>query len=179
MQATDTGQRLDDDEAGGSGAGGDADERRLADLGRRTIEMFTISHIFASKLQAAFEEEQALLRQEALIREEEEASRAAGARLARKAEADKERRAKKKVSTAATYTPPITPGMYGCTLLQSRSAMLGCLAVTRWCSALAHQVDIRRWGCARAAEEKGSQGGGGDKARGGRARGERARGAGG
>jgi hypothetical protein len=40
---------------------------------------------------------QALLRQEALIKEEEEASRAAGERSARKAEADKERRAKKKV----------------------------------------------------------------------------------
>lgn len=74
----------------------DVDERKLADLGRRTIEMFTIAHIFSSKLQAAFQEEQALLRQEALIREEEEASRVADERSQRKAEADKERRAKKK-----------------------------------------------------------------------------------
>jgi hypothetical protein len=79
----------------------DVDERKLADLGRRTIEMFTIAHIFSSKLQAAFQEEQALLRQEALIREEEEASRVADERSQRKAEADKERRAKKKACFCA------------------------------------------------------------------------------
>jgi hypothetical protein len=74
----------------------DSDERKLAELGRRTVEMFTISHIFGTKLQAAFHEEQSLRRQEELIREEEEARLAADERLQRKAEADKERRAKKK-----------------------------------------------------------------------------------
>lgn len=87
-----------DEAAGDSSAdSADGDETKLGDLGRRTMEMFAISHIFSAKLQAAVQEEQALLRQEALIREEEEASRAAGERLQRKAEADKERRAKKKV----------------------------------------------------------------------------------
>jgi flagellar biosynthesis GTPase FlhF len=74
----------------------DSDERKLAELGRRTVEMFTIAHIFGTKLQAAFQEEQSLRRQEELIREEEEARLAADERLQRKAEADKERRAKKK-----------------------------------------------------------------------------------
>lgn len=80
-----------------SGDSVDGDERKLADLGRRTVEMFTIAHIFGTKLQAAFQEEQSLRRQEELIREEEEARVAADERVQRKAEADKERRAKKKV----------------------------------------------------------------------------------
>lgn len=48
-------------------------------------------------MQTAFQEEQALLRQEALIAEEEAAQRAKSLRQARRAEADRERRAKKKV----------------------------------------------------------------------------------
>ena len=99
VQGIDNSARADSGDGGGGGDA-DADERKLADLGRRTIEMFTISHIFSTKLRAAFDEEQALRRQEALIREEEEASRMAGERLARKAEADKEKRAKKKARFA-------------------------------------------------------------------------------
>nr|GEV63503.1 MATH domain-containing protein At5g43560-like isoform X1 [Tanacetum cinerariifolium] len=45
-------------------------ERRLTELGRRTIEMFVLSHIF-SKIEGAYQEAVALKRQEELIREEE------------------------------------------------------------------------------------------------------------
>ena len=88
-----------------SGDSVDGDERKLADLGRRTVEMFTIAHIFGTKLQAAFQEEQSLRRQEELIREEEEARVAADERVQRKAEADKERRAKKKARAPPTPWP--------------------------------------------------------------------------
>jgi hypothetical protein len=58
VQAGDSG-RAGDDDGGVGAADGDGDERKLADLGLHTIEMFTISHIFSTKLQAAFQEEQA------------------------------------------------------------------------------------------------------------------------
>ncbi|GKB35437.1 TNF receptor-associated factor homolog 1a [Tanacetum coccineum] len=45
-------------------------ERRLTELGRRTIEMLVLSHIF-SKIEGAYQEAVALRRQEELIREEE------------------------------------------------------------------------------------------------------------
>ncbi|PWA34648.1 MATH domain-containing protein [Artemisia annua] len=45
-------------------------ERRLTEMGRRTIEMFVLSHIF-SKIEGAYQEAVALKRQEELIREEE------------------------------------------------------------------------------------------------------------
>ena len=53
------------------------DERRLAELGRRTIEMFVLHHVFVTHVEKAFREAEALMRQEALIAEEEEAERLA------------------------------------------------------------------------------------------------------
>jgi hypothetical protein len=75
----------------------DADDRRLSELGRRTIEMFAVAHIFAVKLQKAYQEEQSLLKARELIEQEDAAHAAEAQRQLRKAEADKERRAKKKV----------------------------------------------------------------------------------
>ena len=87
---------FDDENAKGSeDFGADAverDERRLAELGRRTIEMFVLSHLFGSKVEVAFAEAQAIKMQEALIAEEEEAERAA----AEESEAKKSKKARQK-----------------------------------------------------------------------------------
>ena len=72
------------------------DERRLCDLGRRTVEMFVLSHLFGSSIEVAFRESEALKRQEALIREEEEAERAEEERHAQKAASEREKRNRKK-----------------------------------------------------------------------------------
>jgi len=53
------------------------DEHRLAELGRRTIEMYVLSRVFNERVEVAFREAEALMRQEALIAEEEEAERLA------------------------------------------------------------------------------------------------------
>ncbi|KAF2290220.1 hypothetical protein GH714_004138 [Hevea brasiliensis] len=49
------------------------DERRLTELGRRTVETFVLAHIFNHKVEVAYQEAVALKRQEELIREEEAA----------------------------------------------------------------------------------------------------------
>ncbi|XP_048129191.1 TNF receptor-associated factor homolog 1b-like [Rhodamnia argentea] len=49
------------------------DERRLTELGRRTVEIFVLDHIFSNKIEVANQEAVALKRQEELIREEEQA----------------------------------------------------------------------------------------------------------
>jgi hypothetical protein len=72
------------------------DERRLADLGRRTVEMFGAAHIVEAQLEAAWIEAETIKRQEELIREEEEASRGEAERAAAKAETEKEKKARKK-----------------------------------------------------------------------------------
>ncbi|XP_062108155.1 TNF receptor-associated factor homolog 1a isoform X2 [Humulus lupulus] len=46
-------------------------ERRLTELGRRTVEIFVVAHIFSNKIEVAYQEAVALKRQEELIREEE------------------------------------------------------------------------------------------------------------
>ncbi|KAI4368395.1 hypothetical protein MLD38_016955 [Melastoma candidum] len=48
------------------------DERRLTELGRRTVEIFVLAHIFSNNIEVAYQEAVALKRQEELIREEEE-----------------------------------------------------------------------------------------------------------
>ncbi|KAI4373914.1 hypothetical protein MLD38_011972 [Melastoma candidum] len=48
------------------------DERRLTELGRRTVEIFVLDHIFSNNIEVAYQEAVALKRQEELIREEEE-----------------------------------------------------------------------------------------------------------
>ncbi|KAK4361561.1 hypothetical protein RND71_020513 [Anisodus tanguticus] len=70
------------------------DERRLTELGRRTIEIFVLAHIF-SKIEVSYQEAVALKRQEELIREEEAAGLAETEQKAKKA-SDKEKKSKKK-----------------------------------------------------------------------------------
>ncbi|XP_028555735.1 TNF receptor-associated factor homolog 1a-like isoform X2 [Dendrobium catenatum] len=72
------------------------DERRLTELGRRTVEIFVLAHIFSSRIEVAYQEAVALKRQEELIREEEEAGQAEHELKAKRAAGDKEKRAKKK-----------------------------------------------------------------------------------
>jgi hypothetical protein len=71
------------------------DERRLTELGRRTIEIFVLAHIF-SKIEVAYQEAVALKRQEELIREEEAAWLAEGDHKQKRASVDKEKKSKKK-----------------------------------------------------------------------------------
>ncbi|XP_051127006.1 TNF receptor-associated factor homolog 1b-like isoform X2 [Andrographis paniculata] len=71
------------------------EERRLTELGRRTLEVFILSHVF-SKIEVAYQEAVALKRQEELIREEEEAWLAEIEQKARRAALDKEKKSKKK-----------------------------------------------------------------------------------
>ncbi|KAL6970527.1 hypothetical protein U1Q18_030225 [Sarracenia purpurea var. burkii] len=72
------------------------DERRLTELGRRTIEIFVLAHIF-SKIEVAYQEAVALKRQEELIREEE-AGMAETEHRAKRGVAEKEKKSKKKQS---------------------------------------------------------------------------------
>ncbi|KAJ4744588.1 TRAF-like superfamily protein [Rhynchospora pubera] len=69
----------------------DRDDRRLTELGRRTVEFFALIQIF-SRVEVAHQEAVALRRQEELIREEE----AAG--LAENGKREKDKRSKKKQS---------------------------------------------------------------------------------
>ena len=80
------------------------DEKRLAELGRRTIEMYVLSHVFVNRVEIAFREAEALMRQEALIREEEEAERLAqeleGAKKSKKQKQKERQRQKKALEDA-------------------------------------------------------------------------------
>ena len=99
---------LDEDSEGGSEDFGDdaveRDERRLADLGRRTVEMYALSHLFTVKIEVAFAEAQAIKMQEALIAEEEEAERVAaeidGAKKSKKAKQKQRKKEKKEAEEA-------------------------------------------------------------------------------
>ncbi|EPS71888.1 hypothetical protein M569_02868 [Genlisea aurea] len=71
------------------------DERRLTELGRRTIEIFILAHIF-SKIEVAYQEAVALKKQEELIREEEAAWLAESEHKLRRGSVDKEKKSKKK-----------------------------------------------------------------------------------
>ncbi|XP_047309209.1 TNF receptor-associated factor homolog 1a-like [Impatiens glandulifera] len=70
------------------------DERRLTELGRRTIEIFALAQIF-SKIEVAYQEAVALKRQEELIREEEAASLAESEHKAKRG-IEREKKSKKK-----------------------------------------------------------------------------------
>lgn len=72
------------------------DERRLTELGRRTVEMFVLAHLFSNRVEVAYLEAIALKRQEELIREEEAAGQAEVELKARREAAEKEKRNKKK-----------------------------------------------------------------------------------
>ncbi|KAE8688391.1 MATH domain-containing protein [Hibiscus syriacus] len=71
------------------------DERHLMELGRRTVEIFVLSHIFSSKIEVAYQEAVALKRQEELIREEA-AWLAESEQKAKRAQSEKEKKSKKK-----------------------------------------------------------------------------------
>ncbi|KAI9119563.1 hypothetical protein K1719_009439 [Acacia pycnantha] len=71
------------------------DERRLTELGRRTVEIFVLAHIFSNKIEVAYQEAVALKRQEELIREEEAAWLAESDQKAKRAN-EKEKKSKKK-----------------------------------------------------------------------------------
>ncbi|EPS62915.1 hypothetical protein M569_11872, partial [Genlisea aurea] len=70
-------------------------ERRLTELGRRTIEIFILAHIF-SKIEVAYQEAVALKKQEELIREEEAAWLVENEHKLRRGSLDKEKKSKKK-----------------------------------------------------------------------------------
>ncbi|XP_072988386.1 TNF receptor-associated factor homolog 1a-like isoform X1 [Typha latifolia] len=72
------------------------DERRLTEIGRKTLEIFVLAHIFSSKIEIAYLEAVALKRQEQLIREEEAAALAELELKGKRIAAEKEKRAKKK-----------------------------------------------------------------------------------
>ncbi|KAJ4831930.1 hypothetical protein Tsubulata_034546 [Turnera subulata] len=67
------------------------DERRLTELGRRTVEIFVLAHIFNHKIEVAYHEAVAFKRQEELIREE-------GEQKAKRGASEKEKKSKKKQS---------------------------------------------------------------------------------
>ncbi|KAK8368223.1 hypothetical protein V6Z12_A01G026200 [Gossypium hirsutum] len=71
------------------------DERRLTELGRRTVEIFILSHIFSYKIEVAYQEAVAWKRQEELIREEA-AWLAESEQKAKRGASEKEKKSKKK-----------------------------------------------------------------------------------
>ncbi|GMJ01942.1 Tumor necrosis factor Receptor-Associated Factor 1b [Hibiscus trionum] len=71
------------------------DERRLTELGRRTVEIFVLAHIFSNKIEVAYQEAIALKRQEELIREEA-AWLAESEQKAKHGASEKEKKSKKK-----------------------------------------------------------------------------------
>ncbi|KAE8702897.1 inhibitor of trypsin and hageman factor [Hibiscus syriacus] len=71
------------------------DERRLTELGRRTVEIFVLAHIFSNKIEVAYQEAIALKRQEELIREEA-AWLAESEQKAKQGASEKEKKSKKK-----------------------------------------------------------------------------------
>ncbi|XP_057521888.1 TNF receptor-associated factor homolog 1b-like isoform X3 [Amaranthus tricolor] len=71
------------------------DERRLTELGRRTVEIFVLGHIFSNKIEVAYQEAVALKRQEELIREEEAECLAESEKAKRNA-GEKDKKSKKK-----------------------------------------------------------------------------------
>ncbi|KAK7344000.1 hypothetical protein VNO77_13184 [Canavalia gladiata] len=72
------------------------DERRLTELGRRTLEIFVLAHIFSNKIEVAYQEAVALKRQEELIREEEAAWQAESDQKAKRLVSEREKKSKKK-----------------------------------------------------------------------------------
>uniref|UniRef100_A0A7N0UUM0 MATH domain-containing protein n=1 Tax=Kalanchoe fedtschenkoi TaxID=63787 RepID=A0A7N0UUM0_KALFE len=76
------------------------DERRLTELGRRTVEIFVLAHIF-SKIEVAYHEAVALRRQEDLIREEAESEKKTNIRSSEKDKKSKKQAKQKKSNRKA------------------------------------------------------------------------------
>jgi len=72
------------------------DEIRLTELGKRTIEIFVLAHLFSNHVEVAYREAVALKMQEELILEEEAAGQAEIEFRAKREAAEKEKRSKKK-----------------------------------------------------------------------------------
>ncbi|KAE9592354.1 hypothetical protein Lalb_Chr19g0128431 [Lupinus albus] len=72
------------------------DERRLTELGRKTLEIFVLAHVFSNKIEVSYQEAVALKRQEELIREEEAAWLAESEQKAKRGVNEKEKKSKKK-----------------------------------------------------------------------------------
>eukprot|EP00798_Chlamydomonas_sp_ICE-L_P015975 gene15975-22105_t len=72
------------------------DEKRLAELGRRTVEMYVLSHVFSERLEIGYREAEALKRQDLLIAEEFEQQKSIEIKAKAQSEKDKEKKAKKK-----------------------------------------------------------------------------------
>ncbi|KAJ7979918.1 MATH domain-containing protein [Quillaja saponaria] len=72
------------------------DERRLTELGRRTVEIFVLANIFSNKIEVAHQEAVAFKRQEELIREEEAAWMAETDQKPKRGVNEKEKKSKKK-----------------------------------------------------------------------------------
>ncbi|PNY07372.1 MATH domain-containing protein at5g43560-like protein [Trifolium pratense] len=75
------------------------DERRLTELGRRTLEIFVLAHIFSNKIEVAYQEAVALKRQEELIREEEASWQAESDQKTKRGINEREKKSKKKQVT--------------------------------------------------------------------------------
>ncbi|XP_022721766.1 MATH domain-containing protein At5g43560-like isoform X2 [Durio zibethinus] len=71
------------------------DERHLTELGRRTVEIFVLAHIFSNKIELAYQEAVALKRQEELIREEA-ACLAESEQKGKRGASEKKKKSKKK-----------------------------------------------------------------------------------
>mmetsp|Transcript_10448 Transcript_10448/g.28559 ORF Transcript_10448/g.28559 Transcript_10448/m.28559 type:complete len:581 (+) Transcript_10448:124-1866(+) len=72
------------------------DEKRLAELGRKTVEMFVISQVFTERLEVAYREAEALKRQDQLIAEELALQQLEDIKRREQAEREREKRSKKK-----------------------------------------------------------------------------------
>ncbi|XP_061370988.1 TNF receptor-associated factor homolog 1a-like isoform X2 [Gastrolobium bilobum] len=72
------------------------DERRLTELGRRTLEIFVLAHIFSNKIEVAYQEAVAFKRQEELIREEAESDQKAKRGVNEREKKSKKKQAKQK-----------------------------------------------------------------------------------
>eukprot|EP00252_Welwitschia_mirabilis_P006889 TRINITY_DN1781_c0_g1_i1.p1 TRINITY_DN1781_c0_g1~~TRINITY_DN1781_c0_g1_i1.p1 ORF type:complete len:1298 (-),score=334.57 TRINITY_DN1781_c0_g1_i1:264-4157(-) len=72
------------------------DERRLTELGKRTIEIYVLAHLFSNRVEVAYREAIAFKRQEELIREEEAAGQAEIEFRAKREAAEREKKSKKK-----------------------------------------------------------------------------------
>ncbi|KAJ8768430.1 hypothetical protein K2173_021583 [Erythroxylum novogranatense] len=72
------------------------DDIRLTELGRRTMEIFVLSHIFNHRIEVAYQEAVALKRQEELIREEEAAWLAESEQKSKRGATEREKKSKKK-----------------------------------------------------------------------------------
>ncbi|KAK3136912.1 hypothetical protein QOZ80_5BG0444850 [Eleusine coracana subsp. coracana] len=103
------------------------DDRRLIELGWKTLELFALAHIF-SRIEVAYQEAVALKRQEELIREEEAAGLAEIELKAKRSAAEKEKRAKKKQAKQKKNNRKSSKGKNGKSDLISKEILMDSIA---------------------------------------------------